>query len=97
MNMKDDIHHDRQKQSFTLTLDGDTAVLDYRLYSAAGEPPAVDFTHTYVPPALRGRGLAEALVRHGLAWAKQEGYNIQASCWYVAKFLRSGETPSGIS
>ena len=47
----------------------------------------IDFTHTYVPFALRGQGLAERLVEVGLAWAKEQGYQIEASCWYVKKFL----------
>ena len=42
----------------------------------------------YVPAEFRGRGLAERLVRHGLQWAKAQGYDIQASCWYVRKFIR---------
>ena len=34
-----------------------------------------------------GKGLAEKLVRTGLAWANQQGLKIRASCWYVQKFL----------
>lgn len=77
------IEHHQQAQKFTLGEQGNEAVLQYRL-----SPGAIDFTHTYVPPPLRGRGLAEALVRHGLKWAREQGYDIHASCWYVAKFLR---------
>lgn len=91
MARQDDIHHDREAQSFTLEASGDKAILQYRLSSSPGtegKVGSIDFTHTYVPPQLRGRGLAESLVRHGLAWAKEENYEIHASCWYVAKFLR---------
>ena len=31
---------------------------------------------------------AEKLVRAGLAWAKSQNYELHASCWYVAKFIR---------
>lgn len=78
-----DIHHHQQAQKFTLQEQGDEAVLQYRL-----SPGAIDFTHTYVPAHLRGKGLAELLVRHGLKWAREQGYDIRASCWYVGKFLR---------
>lgn len=91
MTIKDEIRHDREAQRFTLPAAGDEAVLQYRIMGDMGDmsqPATVDFTHTYVPPKLRGQGLAEALVRHGLAWAKQQGLHIQASCWYVGKFLR---------
>lgn len=61
------------------------AVLDYRLLSGN----SIDFCHTHVPGHLRGQGIAEALVRAGLAWARGEGLRIQASCWYVQRFLRA--------
>ncbi len=47
----------------------------------------IHFTHTYVPFSLRGKGHAEALVNTGLAWAAVQKFNVQTSCWYVAKFL----------
>lgn len=77
------IEHQPQQQRFVLKLDGEQAVLDYQL---TGEN--INFHHTFVPAAFRGKGLAEKLVRHGLAWAKQHDYQITASCWYVQKFLR---------
>jgi uncharacterized protein len=77
------IQHLPQQQRFVLQVDGAEAVLDYQL---AGN--SIDFTHTFVPPEFRGKGLAEKLVRYGLAWAKTEQLNIRASCWYVQKFLR---------
>ncbi|WP_299795856.1 GNAT family N-acetyltransferase [uncultured Shewanella sp.] len=47
----------------------------------------INFTHTFVPTGLRGQGLAEKLVRHGLSWARSERLAIETSCWYVQKFL----------
>lgn len=84
------IEHHPESSCFTLQADGGEARLDYRLLDAEADKPAssVDFTYTYVPPEMRGQGLAEALARHGLAWAREQDYHIQASCWYVAKFLR---------
>ena len=77
------IEHHEQAQKFTLTEQDDEVILQYRL-----SPGAIDFTQTYVPPHMRGRGLAESIVRHGLKWARDQGYDIHASCWYVARFLR---------
>lgn len=84
-----DIRHDENLHRFSLSADGADAVLDYRLFQTEDGARAVDFTHTWVPPAARGKGLAERLVREGLRWAKSEDLTIQASCWYVAKFLRA--------
>lgn len=89
------IHHPEQ-QRFSLTMNEGEAVLNYRLSDyqpTTGKPTRIDFTHTWVPPELRGKGLAEKLVREGLQWARVEGLAIQASCWYVAKFLRSTDKP----
>jgi predicted GNAT family acetyltransferase len=58
-------------------------VADYEL--AAGE---MTFTHTFVPPELRGRGIAEALVRTALEYAKAERLRVIPACSYVATFIR---------
>jgi len=79
-----DIQHDTEKQRFVMLLDGGEAVLEYRLLPGNG----INFTHTFVPPALRGRGIAEKLVRKGISWARAQEYEIQASCWYVQRFIR---------
>ncbi len=78
----DNIIHQEWHQRFVLTGDGEQAQLDYQ---RAGN--TINFTNTFVPPELRGQGLAEKLVRHGLAWAKAQDLTIYASCWYVKKFL----------
>ncbi len=82
-----DIQHDIEHKRFVLVTDGGEALLEYRLLPGNG----IDFTHTFVPPALRGRGIAEKLVRAGLSWARAQEYGIQASCWYVRRFIRPGK------
>ncbi|MBU2113938.1 MAG: N-acetyltransferase [Gammaproteobacteria bacterium] len=81
--MTQQVLHQSEQQRFVLQLDGVEAVLDYQVNGSS-----INFHHTFVPPAFRGKGLAETLVRHGLTWAKQQQYQISASCWYVQKFLR---------
>jgi predicted GNAT family acetyltransferase len=76
------VEHQVAQQRFIIAYQGAEAVLAYRLNGQS-----IDFYSTYVPPAFRGKGLAEKLVRTGLKWAKEQGYTIQASCWYVAKFI----------
>lgn len=76
------IQHQAAQHRFILSVDGSEAILDYELTDKT-----INFTHTFVPPEFRGKGLAEKLVRNGLSWAKDQGYQIQASCWYVQKFL----------
>ena len=45
------------------------------------------FTHTVVPPELRGRGIAEKLVRAALAEARTAKRKVVPTCSYVAKFI----------
>ena len=78
--------HQPEQHRFVAQLDGQDAVLDYKLLPGNG----IDFTRTYVPEALRGRGIAEKLVRTGIAWARDQDYDMQASCWYVTRFLKRG-------
>ena len=78
-----EVKHEASMQRFVTVVDGHESVADYRL---SGQ--YIDFNHTFVPDALRGRGIAEKLVREALDWAGQEGYEIQASCWYVQRFLK---------
>lgn len=82
-----EVQHQPNQQRFVIHHEGAEALLAYRLFSN-GAIPAIDFTSTYVPPEFRGQGLAEKLVRTGLKWAKAQGYELHASCWYVAKFIR---------
>ena len=79
-----EIRHEVERQRFVFYHDGYESVLEYRLLP----DHAIDFSRTFVPEPLRGRGIAEKLVRSGIAWAREQGFTMQASCWYVKRFLR---------
>lgn len=81
-----DVEHQVENNRFVLLKNEHECVLDYTLSGDDGAE-IIDFTRTYVPFALRGQGLAEKIVEIGLAWAKEQGYQVEASCWYVKKFL----------
>lgn len=76
------VEHQPQHNRFVINKEEHECLLEYRV-----KGQDIDFTHTYVPFALRGQGLAELLVKEGLAWAQAQQYNIQASCSYVHKWL----------
>ena len=80
--MEYEIQHQSDAKRFVLIKDGNECVLDYTL-----DGNQINFTHTYVPFSLRAQGLAEILVEQGLDWARDKSYGIEASCWYVKKFL----------
>ena len=86
----DNVQHLPQQHRFVVECEGAEAILQYHLMkpSTADKSQAIDFSSTYVPPSFRGKGIAEKLVRTGIAWAKGQNYELHASCWYVAKFIR---------
>ena len=76
------IEHQQEQQRFCFAIQEDLAELKYQLNA-----PRIHFSSTYVPDSMRGQGIAEKLVRTGLAWAREQNYEITTSCWYVDKFL----------
>lgn len=74
--------HEPDSSRFIVDDPRGAAVLEYRI-----DGDQVDFTHTFVPPTLRGTGVAARLVQAGLAWAGQAGLSPVASCSYVAGVL----------
>ena len=48
----------------------------------------LDMLHTFVPPALRGRGVAGALVKVGLKHAASRNLKVRTTCWYTADFVK---------
>jgi predicted GNAT family acetyltransferase len=77
------VTHHAAAQRFEATVDGRLAVCDY--HRADG---IVHFTHTEVPAALQGRGIAAALVQAALDWARAEGLRVRPACSYVATYMR---------
>lgn len=89
--MVENIIHHPERERFSLALDdGGEVVLEY-----VRSPGAIDFNHTYVPPSARGRGLAEAIVKAGLAFARAERLRVHASCSYVAHYLEGHPDEAG--
>lgn len=76
------VHHNVPERRFEAVVDGHLSVADYVV-----EAGTVTFTHTFVPPELRGRGVAEKLVRAALTWATQEKRRVIPACSYVARFI----------
>lgn len=79
----DSVRHDLENHRFELRIEGRTAVAEYR-----PEGNVMIFTHTWVPPELRGRGIAARLMDTALALARSEGRKIVPQCSYVETYLR---------
>lgn len=69
--------------TFSIMLDGDKAVLDFRKKN--GE---VEATHTYTPSRFRGKGIAGRLVEALIEYCRQNGLKIHPSCPYVESYFK---------
>ncbi len=76
--------HDAVAHRFTLSSGSAVAVLDYREH----DPRTLEYFHTFVPPAMRGRGVASRLVAHALRYALVQHIGVIPTCPFVAAFIR---------
>jgi uncharacterized protein len=75
--------HNQAASRFEITVDGQVAVLDY-----IQRGQRIAFVHTYVPPAIEGRGLGSQLVETGLNYARENQLKVKSTCWFVSKYIR---------
>ena len=61
----------------------ETAYLEYRFHKND-----IALMHTFVPPALEGKGLASALAHYALEWAKEHKKMVMVYCPFVAAYLQ---------
>jgi uncharacterized protein len=83
MITKIDVQHDEKAGKYYAVVDGRESVCEYR---PAGDR-TLNFTHTYVPPELRGKGIADELVKQALEDALEKGYRVIPSCWFVQVYI----------
>jgi uncharacterized protein len=77
------INHDPNAEQFTTEVDGYRAELDYT--QAGG---VMTITHTRVPQAIGGRGIAGELMHAALGAAKQAGWSVVPKCSYAVAYMQ---------
>ena len=83
MNTNATVQHDPEGKQFFVIVDGARA---YLAYMDLGKK-TLDIYRTFVPNALRGKGLAAKLTEHALRYAEDEGYTVLPSCSYVEWYV----------
>ena len=78
------VRHEPERSRFVVDLPDGQAEL---LYGEFAED-VLDLQHTEVPPSSRGKGVGDALVRAALAFARERGARVMATCPYVQAWLR---------
>ena len=81
MDAIDIIHHGIPGR-FVVAVGGHTANLDYELADGV-----MHITHTRVPEAIGGRGIAGKLVEAAFHHARAEGWKVRPLCEYAAAWV----------
>ena len=76
------VQHNIEARRFEIHYGADMARLEYRL-----QPSAIVYTHTVVPPALEGHGIAARLAKEALDYARDNGLAVVPLCPYVADYI----------
>jgi predicted GNAT family acetyltransferase len=76
------INHDESAHRFTTEVDGSSAHLDYTI-----DGRVMTITHTRVPPAIGGRGVAAELMRSALKTARDSGWSVTPACSYAVAYM----------
>jgi predicted GNAT family acetyltransferase len=77
------VDHDTESQRFSTVVDGQRAVLDYQVSNRI-----MAITHTVVPPAIAGRGIAAELMHAAVTTARTAGWTVNPVCSYAAAYMR---------
>ena len=77
------VEHQPARERFATRVDGHEAELDYRR-----RDDLLIITHTGVPQAIGGRGIASALVKAAMDYARAEGLRVRPACSYAEAWLR---------
>ncbi len=81
------IEHEPRQSRFIARVEGEQAVLEY-----GKQGGRLTITHTRVPAAIEGRGVAGALTRAALEYARAQHLKVVPECAYAAAFVqRHGE------
>lgn len=75
--------HNEPKKRFEVVIEDQVARAEYM--RAANR---IIFTHTEVPPALEGNGIASKLAHTGLEYAKAQQFEVMPLCPYFAGYLK---------
>jgi uncharacterized protein len=77
------VEHNAAAHRFSTQVDGLTAVLDYHLADGV-----MTITHTGVPAAIGGRGIAAELMKAALKIARAADWKVDPACSYAAAYMR---------
>ena len=78
----EDITDDKALSRYALETKLGTAIADYVI-----DGSTITFTHTEVPAALEGRGIASQLIKFALTDARERGLTVMPQCSFVHDYI----------
>lgn len=78
-----EVKNNTPAKRFEVELGGEMAMIEYMI---AGNN--IIFTHTEVPPAFEGKGIANKMAKYALDYAVESGYKIQPLCPFVKLYVQ---------
>ena len=85
--MNGEVKHDLNGQKFYMIFDEKEAYLRYLM----NDNNVMNMIKTYVPPELRGRKIADAIVLKAMEYARENNLKIIPTCSYIETFIRRHE------
>lgn len=76
------IEHEANRQRFVTSVDGHECVLEYKL-----DHNVMTITHTGVPEAVGGRGIAAQLMKFAFDHARAEHWKVVPACSYAQVWI----------
>jgi predicted GNAT family acetyltransferase len=83
MNEPFAIFNNEQRQQFQVQQDDEIAFLEYRMNEGR-----IVLMHTEVPEKLAGRGIASALAKYGMDYARAHHFPVKVYCPFVQTWLK---------
>ena len=78
------VRDNAEAHRFEIDVGNGVAIAEYIL-----RPGRIVFTHTEVPPGHQGQGIGTALIRAGLAYARERGLKVTPICPFFAAYIRA--------
>jgi predicted GNAT family acetyltransferase len=80
--MENNILHNKAESRFELAIEDQVSFIDYLL-----DNQIINFTHTWVPTPLEGRGIAASLAKYALNFAAENNLQVIPSCVYIRVYI----------
>ena len=78
-----EVRHNERARRFESGSESELSRLDYDLRAEI-----LDLYHAEVPPHLEGRGIASAITKTALEWARVNRRKVKPSCPFVSAYIR---------